>query len=98
MAINGGLIGTDNDPTTAVKITSFTSSGTFVADSPEAEILIVAGGAGGSGCPNAGSQCGGGGGYGDPNDREASKVLDDYKQGYISKEYIEKFHPNVKIS
>ena len=43
-------------------------------------------------------QCGGGGGYGDPNEREASKVLDDYKQGYISKKYIEKFHPNVKIS
>ena len=64
MAINGGLIGTDNDPTTAVKITSFTSSGTFVANSTEAEILIIAAGAGGSASPNAGGQCGGGGGAG----------------------------------
>ena len=25
------------------------------------------------------------------------KVLDDYKQEYISKKYINKFHPEVKI-
>ena len=43
-------------------------------------------------------QCGGGGGYGDPKVRETAKVLDDYKQGYISKNYIEKYYPNVKLS
>ena len=43
-------------------------------------------------------QCGGGGGYGDPKERETAKVLDDYKQGYISKNYIEKYYPNVKLS
>ena len=35
-----------------------------MADSPEAEILIVAGGAGGSGCPSSGQAGGGGGGAG----------------------------------
>ena len=40
-------------------------------------------------------QCGGGGGYGDPKERETAKVLDDYKQGYISENYIEKYYPNV---
>ena len=43
-------------------------------------------------------QCGGGGGYGDPKERETAKVLDDYKQGYISENYIEKYYPNVKLS
>ena len=43
-------------------------------------------------------QCGGGGGYGDPNDRSHEKVLDDYKQGYISKDYIKNFHPEVKLN
>ena len=43
-------------------------------------------------------QCGGGGGYGSPKDRNPEKVLDDYKQGYISKEYIKKFHPEVKTN
>ena len=43
-------------------------------------------------------QCGGGGGYGDPKERETFKVLDDYKQGYISEQYIKKNHPNVKLS
>ena len=42
-------------------------------------------------------QCGGGGGYGNPAERNQEKVLDDYKQGYISKEYVNKFHPEVKI-
>jgi len=43
-------------------------------------------------------QCGGGGGYGDPKERETSKVLDDYKQEYISKNYIKKYHPNIKLN
>ena len=43
-------------------------------------------------------QCGGGGGYGDPKERETAKVLDDYKQVYISENYIEKYYPNVKLS
>ena len=43
-------------------------------------------------------QCGGGGGYGDPKERETAKVLDDYKQGYISENYIEKYYPNVKLT
>ena len=43
-------------------------------------------------------QCGGGGGYGDPKDRSHEKVLDDYKQGYISKDYIKYFHPEVKLN
>ena len=43
-------------------------------------------------------QCGGGGGYGDPNDRDRDKVLDDYKQEYISLEYVRKFYPHVNIS
>ena len=42
-------------------------------------------------------QCGGGGGYGNPQERETSKVLDDYKQEYISENYIKKFHPNIKL-
>ena len=46
---NGGVIGTDNDPSTGPKITSFTSSGTFTSDSGSsaAKYLVVAGGAGG---------------------------------------------------
>ncbi|PPR50281.1 MAG: Acetophenone carboxylase delta subunit [Alphaproteobacteria bacterium MarineAlpha5_Bin5] len=43
-------------------------------------------------------QCGGGGGYGNPKERSSEKILDDLKQGYISKEYIKKFHPEVSIS
>ena len=43
-------------------------------------------------------QCGGGGGYGNPKQRNHEKVLDDYKQGYISKEYIKNFHPEVKLN
>ena len=43
-------------------------------------------------------QCGGGGGYGNPKERETAKVLDDYKQGYISENYIEKYYPNVKLT
>ena len=43
-------------------------------------------------------QCGGGGGYGNPLEREATKVLDDFKQGYISESYIKKYHSNVKLS
>ena len=43
-------------------------------------------------------QCGGGGGYGDPKERETAKVLDDYKQGYNSENYIEKYYPNVKLT
>ena len=42
-------------------------------------------------------QCGGGGGYGNPSERNPDKILDDYKQEYISKKYINKFHPEVKI-
>ena len=29
---------------------------------------------------------------------EDEKVLDDYKQGYISKDYIKNFHPEVKLN
>jgi len=42
-------------------------------------------------------QCGGGGGYGDPKDRDHDKILDDYKQEYISLDYVKKFYPNVKL-
>ena len=42
-------------------------------------------------------QCGGGGGYGNPQEREVTKVLDDFKQGYISESYIKKHHSNVKL-
>jgi len=42
-------------------------------------------------------QCGGGGGYGDPNDRDRDKVLDDYKQEYLSLEYVKRHYPNVKL-
>jgi N-methylhydantoinase B len=42
-------------------------------------------------------QCGGGGGYGDPKEREHTKVLDDLKQGYISKKYVKKHYPNVTL-
>ena len=40
-------------------------------------------------------QCGGGGGYGNPKDRNEEKIIDDYKQEYISKSYIEKYYPKV---
>ena len=40
-------------------------------------------------------QCGGGGGYGNPDERNKEKVIDDYKQEYISKNYIEKYYPGV---
>ena len=40
-------------------------------------------------------QCGGGGGYGNPENRDKEKILDDFKQEYISKEYIEKYYPKV---
>ena len=30
-------------------------------------------------------------------ERNHDKILDDYKQEYISKEYVSKFHPEVKI-
>ena len=61
---NGGLIGSDNDPTTGVKVTSFTSSGNFT-QSPtnsgqEVDYLIIAGGGGGG--PGRGGG-GGAGGY-----------------------------------
>ena len=42
-------------------------------------------------------QCGGGGGYGDPKDRDVDKVLDDYKQEYISLDYIKRFYPHVNV-
>ena len=42
-------------------------------------------------------QCGGGGGYGDPKEREHSKVLDDLKQGYISRKYVKQHYPNVTL-
>ena len=42
-------------------------------------------------------QCGGGGGYGSPDDRDHDKVIDDLKQEYISKDYVKKFYPKVKI-
>ena len=45
---NGGIIGTDNDPTMAVKITSFTSSGTFNGNDSACNLLVVAGGGGGA--------------------------------------------------
>jgi N-methylhydantoinase B len=40
-------------------------------------------------------QCGGGGGYGNPKDRNEEKIIDDYKQEYISKSYVEKYYPNI---
>ena len=42
-------------------------------------------------------QCGGGGGYGSPDERDHDKVIDDLKQEYVSKEYVKKFYPKVKI-
>jgi N-methylhydantoinase B len=42
-------------------------------------------------------QAGGGGGYGDPDDRDHDKVLDDYKQEYISLDYVKKFYPSIKL-
>ena len=52
---NGGIIGTDNDPTMADKVTSFTSSGTFTPAVSECNLLVVAGGgAGGYGGGGAG--------------------------------------------
>ena len=41
---------------------------------------------------------GGGGGYGHPSERQKEKVLDDYKQEYISKEYINKYYPEVVLN
>ena len=43
-------------------------------------------------------QNGGGGGYGHPSERQKEKVLDDYKQEYISKEYINKYYPEVVLN
>ena len=40
-------------------------------------------------------QCGGGGGYGNPKDRSEEKIIDDYKQEYISKSHVEKYYPKV---
>ena len=42
-------------------------------------------------------QCGGGGGYGSPDERDHDKIIDDLKQEYISKDYVKKFYPKVKI-
>ena len=42
-------------------------------------------------------QCGGGGGYGDPKERDHNKIIDDVKQGYLSKEYVNKYYPDVKL-
>ena len=39
---------------------------------------------------------GGGGGYGDPVERSNKKILNDLKQEYISKEYVEKHYPQFK--
>ena len=39
---------------------------------------------------------GGGGGYGDPIKRSNKKILNDLKQEYISKEYVEKHYPQFK--
>ena len=39
---------------------------------------------------------GGGGGYGDPIERSNKKILNDLKQEYISKEYVEKHYPQFK--
>ena len=62
---NGGLIGSDNDPTTGVRVSTFTSSGTFTqspTNAPqEVDYLIIAGGGGG------GTGRGGGGGAGGVN-------------------------------
>ena len=47
---NGGIIGIENIPVNGDKITSFTSSGTFTAvEAGTANLLVIAGGAGGSG-------------------------------------------------
>ena len=54
---NGGIIGTDNDPTMADKVTTFNSSGTFTPAISECNLLVVAG-------AGAGGYAGGGaGGY-----------------------------------
>ena len=39
---------------------------------------------------------GGGGGYGNPIERSNKKILNDLKQQYISKEYVEKHYPQFK--
>ena len=39
---------------------------------------------------------GGGGGYGNPIERSNKKILNDLKQEYISKEYVEKHYPQFK--
>jgi len=43
-------------------------------------------------------QNGGGGGYGPPEERTKEKVLDDYKQEYISRDYIKKYYPEVILN
>ena len=40
-------------------------------------------------------QTGGGGGYGKSSERSKSKILNDLKQGYISKEYTKKYYPQL---
>jgi N-methylhydantoinase B len=39
--------------------------------------------------------CGGGGGYGDPSDRDREAVLRDLQEGYISDEHAHEFYPDA---
>jgi N-methylhydantoinase B len=41
---------------------------------------------------------GGGGGYGDPKKRKISSIKNDLKQGYISKNFVNKYYPQYKIT
>ena len=83
------------------KFTHPNSSTLTIASPPTAgqitdvDITVVAGGGGGGGFWNWAG--GGGGGYGSPDDRDHDKVIDDLKQEYISKDYVKKFYPKVKI-
>ena len=43
-------------------------------------------------------QNGGGGGYGSPSQRKKEKVLDDFKQEYISRDYVKKHYPEVVLN
>ena len=40
-------------------------------------------------------ECGGGGGYGDPQDRSVEAVLDDLSNGYITEEHAREYYPQA---
>ena len=47
-SLNGGIIGADNTPSPAKKVTTFTSNGCFNRTEPTGQVVVVAGGGGGS--------------------------------------------------